>query len=155
MLLILSILMFIKKNYLTQVAENVFSPATAQRDKTELHVRFTGIHHPKGKLFVALYDREAAFLNVQKAHTLKVLPIGEGGDFTLSLGDLPAGEYALASYHDLNNNGKLDKNLLGIPTEPYGFSNNARPKFRAPNWAEAKFALGEGGAAVAVRMEKW
>lgn len=37
--------------------------------------------------------------------------------------DLPAGEYLFSFYHDINNNGKLDTNFLGIPKEPFGFSN--------------------------------
>ncbi|WP_263078957.1 DUF2141 domain-containing protein [Endozoicomonas sp. Mp262] len=40
------------------------------------------------------------------------------------------GNYAISIFHDENNNGVLDKNLLGIPTEGYGFSNTAEPDFK-------------------------
>lgn len=137
------------------MATNPLVSGTLQPDKTELRVQLTGIDKAKGQILVALYDRETAFLNTQKAHSLKVLPVENKGTLSLSLGALPTGEYALACFHDLNNNGKLDKNLLGVPTEPYGFSNNARPKFRAPSWEEAKFALPQGGAVVTVALERW
>jgi uncharacterized protein (DUF2141 family) len=67
---------------------------------------------------------------------------------------LPAGNYAVSAYQDLNGNGKLDKNLVGIPSEPYGFSNNARPKFRAPNWDETRFEL-RADTQIEIKLEKW
>ena len=39
---------------------------------------------------------------------------------------IPKGEYAILAFHDLNSNGKLDRNFLGIPSEPYAFSNNVK-----------------------------
>lgn len=59
------------------------------------------------------------------------------------LNDLPYGELALAVYHDENNNGKIDKNFIGIPTEPYAFSNNVKPKFKAPSFTDCKFNYNE------------
>lgn len=50
-----------------------------------------------------------------------------------------AGTYAIAVLQDLNDSNSLDKNRLGIPKEPLGFSNNAKIRFRAPTFDEAKF----------------
>ena len=55
--------------------------------------------------------------------------------------ELEEGKYAVAVFHDENKNGKLDKNYLGIPTEVYGFSNNARRTFSAPSFEEAEVNL--------------
>lgn len=53
---------------------------------------------------------------------------------------VPKGEYALASFHDLNTNYKLDSNLFGIPNEPYAFSNNAKGFMGLPpKYEHAKF----------------
>lgn len=52
---------------------------------------------------------------------------------------LAAGTYAVAVLQDLNDSNSLDKNRLGIPKEPLGFSNNAKIRFRAPTFDEAKF----------------
>jgi uncharacterized protein (DUF2141 family) len=54
--------------------------------------------------------------------------------------DIASGTYALAVIHDENSNGKLDTNWLGIPTEGYGFSNDAKALLGAPSFAAANFA---------------
>ena len=53
--------------------------------------------------------------------------------------DIPPGTYAMAVVHDENMNGKLDTNWLGLPTEGYGFSNNAKAVFSAPSFSDASF----------------
>ena len=58
-----------------------------------------------------------------------------------SFAELAEGKYAVAVFHDENKNGILDKNYLGIPTEAYGFSNNARRTFSAPSFKEAEVIL--------------
>jgi len=49
---------------------------------------------------------------------------------------LPKGKYGVVAFHDLNNNEKLDTNFIGIPTEPYGFSNDARAMLSKPDFEE-------------------
>lgn len=58
--------------------------------------------------------------------------------------DVPPGTYAMTVIHDENDNGKLDRNLLGIPTEGYGVSNNQTRATRAPIWSECKFVVEAG-----------
>jgi uncharacterized protein (DUF2141 family) len=55
--------------------------------------------------------------------------------------NLPAGKYAVSVFHDENGNGKLDANLVGMPTEPYGFSRDARGLVGPPSFADAAFDL--------------
>lgn len=62
---------------------------------------------------------------------------------TVTVPDLPQGKYAVAAYIDSNRNGRQDRNLLGIPKEDFGFSNEARGKFGPPDFAEAAFEIGE------------
>lgn len=50
---------------------------------------------------------------------------------------VPPGRYAIVVIHDENENQKLDRNLLGIPKEGFGFSNNPRVVFSAPSWQAA------------------
>ena len=50
---------------------------------------------------------------------------------------LPAGRYAVAAFEDTKGTGKLDKNFLGVPTEPYGFSNDATGTFGPPSFDQA------------------
>ena len=53
------------------------------------------------------------------------------------LKDLPDGPLALSVFQDANANGRLDMNAIGIPTEPYGFSNNAAGNFGPPKFEQA------------------
>jgi uncharacterized protein (DUF2141 family) len=58
--------------------------------------------------------------------------------------DVPAGVYAISAFHDEDNDGKLNTNLVGYPLEDYCASNNARNMFSAPSWSDAKFTY-KGG----------
>jgi uncharacterized protein (DUF2141 family) len=64
--------------------------------------------------------------------------------------ELAPGEWAVALTQDTNDNGKLDKNMLGIPTEPYAFSNNVRPRLAAPKFEECKFTVSGPGKVVSI-----
>ena len=68
--------------------------------------------------------------------------------------NIPYGEYAIKYYHDENGNGKLDANALGIPNEPYGFSNNARAVFSPPSFEKAKFVFDNDEMVHAMKMGK-
>jgi uncharacterized protein (DUF2141 family) len=52
-----------------------------------------------------------------------------------------SGTYAVALFHDENGDGKLDKNLIGLPAEGVGVSNNKFRSFGPPRWEDAKFAF--------------
>ena len=66
--------------------------------------------------------------------------------------DLPPGEYAVMAYHDRNGNGRLDTLPVGLPTEPYGFSNEARGVFGPPSWKAARFRLPDAGVRQVIRL---
>jgi uncharacterized protein (DUF2141 family) len=55
--------------------------------------------------------------------------------------DVTAGSYAVSAAHDINGNGKTDRNFVGLPTEPWAVSNNVRPTLRAPRFVEAAFTV--------------
>ena len=60
---------------------------------------------------------------------------------TFTLNNIPQGDYAIALFHDRNSDGKCNRNLLGIPTEGYGFSNNVLPILRTPSFDKTKFKV--------------
>lgn len=66
------------------------------------------------------------------------------GGMQLEFNGLKPGTYGVALFQDLNGNEKLDTNLFGVPTEPYGFSNNPVIRFSAPGFEEFKFDF-DGG----------
>ena len=106
----------------------------------KLSIHISGISKIKGSLFIAVFRATDDFPVFGKQFKGIVKEV-EGKSQNYNFDDLPEGEYALAIYQDENRNKILDKNLLGIPTEIYGFSNNARRNFSAPSFQEAKFKL--------------
>ena len=105
-----------------------------------LSIHISGISKLKGSLFIAIFRATDDFPVFGKQFKGIVKEV-EGKSQNYNFDNLPEGEYALAIYQDANRNKILDKNLLGIPTEIYGFSNNARRNFSAPSFQEAKFKL--------------
>ena len=95
------------------------------------------------------YNNSATFLKTgQTALKMVVRPDGKT---TLSIPvELTPGEWAVALSQDLNNNDKLDKNMLGIPTEPFAFSNNVKPRLSAPSFQECKFTVAGPGQVVSI-----
>jgi len=71
---------------------------------------------------------------------------------TVKIPNLKFGTYALAIYQDVNSSGKIDKNMIGIPTEPYAFSNNYKPKVRAPNFNDCKFTYDTKNNSISMNM---
>ncbi len=106
-----------------------------------LTVRIQGIKILKGVVRVALFDKASGFPNGKNAAIQNQVADANDNILTVTFANLKPGKYALAVQHDLNKDGKLNRNALGIPTERYGFSNNARSAFSPPSFEEAAFPL--------------
>lgn len=118
-------------------------------------LEITGISANGGQVQVAVFNSEATFLDEKKYFKLVGQPVVNGQKtMTFSL-DLPPGDYAISAFHDENGNGKLDKNWVGIPTEPYGFSNNFIAKWGKPTWEKTRFSSEKTGGKLRVNLEKW
>lgn len=89
----------------------------------------------EGHIAIGLYTDEG-FPEVDKEYQ-GVYRVPTGTSTTYTFHDLPVGCYAVAVYHDKNDNMRLDKNLFGIPREAYGFSNGVKARFSAPKFKEA------------------
>lgn len=116
----------------------------------DLTIRVDDVKAAGGTLMVAVFNSEGTFLKAPAKGS--GAPAMQNGT-TIVIKDLPEGDYAFAVYHDANSNGKMDKNLLGIPTEDYAFSNNAMGKMGPPSFASAKFALPAAGAEQRVSLK--
>ncbi len=108
-----------------------------------LHLQVQEVKAPSGVMRIALYDSEANFLDFKEVFASKVVP-ATIGTTTVVIGSLPAGVYAIALYQDQNDNGAMDKNWLGIPTEPLGFSNAQLRTFGPPSFKACAFTLTAG-----------
>ena len=68
----------------------------------------------------------------------------------VSFDSIHSGRYAIQFYHDENQNGKLDLNLIGIPKESYGSSNDVKPVFGPPKFEKMLFNLTENKKVIMV-----
>jgi uncharacterized protein (DUF2141 family) len=110
----------------------------AQEPSYQLIVKVQGVESQEGQVFVALFDSEQNFLGKSLLGSSK--PI-DGNTLTFTFSEVKEGTYAISIFHDVNSNKKLDSNFMGIPSEPYGFSNNAKGMFGPPKFEECKFEI--------------
>ena len=102
-----------------------------------LEARVTGLRNAKGQVGCLLFASANGFpSDIEKARQAVLVPIVEGKGVCQF--DPPAGTYAIVAIHDENGNGKLDKNVLGVPKEGYGASKGARGAF-GPKYDDARF----------------
>jgi uncharacterized protein (DUF2141 family) len=107
---------------------------------TQFKLIINGIDKLEGEIRIAIFDSEEKYTK-EPLHAL-VIPV-DSTTIVWKEDSLPFGEYAIAVYHDKNKNGKIDTNLLGIPKEDYGFSNDARGRFGPASWNDSKFKVDE------------
>lgn len=119
-------------------------PGFAQR--SSLVVVFKGIEPRQGKVMVDLRDADGTSLRKE------VVDIPATGSISHTFRDLNNGIYTMACYHDRNGNQKLDKNFMGVPTETYGFSNDARGTFGPPDLEDQRFEV-SGTTRIEVKLE--
>lgn len=130
-----------------------WQPASAQQHETNVQVRLAGLANSRGTIRIAIFNRAEGFPATHtKAARLLNLP-AQKGLVEFSLHGLARGQYAIAVYHDENNDGQLNTNLLGIPQEGYAFSNNVRPKFSAPSFQQTAFTLPETGQQLDIKVK--
>jgi uncharacterized protein (DUF2141 family) len=99
-----------------------------------LKIEITELRNNKGKIMLQVFDQKEKVVSQQ---------MGDIKDRSCSFitGNLSKGKYAVRFYHDENLNQKMETNLVGKPTEGYGFSNNVTGKFSMPPFEKWIFSL--------------
>jgi uncharacterized protein (DUF2141 family) len=127
------------------------SQAAAGSHKITLHVR--GLKSSEGKILAGLYNREDGFPTnrdgwVKGESSYDIV----SGRATVTFTDMPPGTYAIAVFHDENDNNDLDTNWIGIPKEGVGASNDALGRLGPPKWTDAKFEV-DGNVRTTAKMK--
>lgn len=126
--------------------------AAAPAAAAELLVNVTGIRSAEGQVGCALHAPGSGFPMDPATAVQLWLPADPAG-VRCRFANIAPGTYAVAVSHDLNSNRRTDTNLLGMPTEDWGVSNNVRPTLRAPRFEEAAVQVPDGPArAIEVRL---
>ena len=125
-------------------------PDTTQKPLTLI---IDNLGSPDAPVQIGFYARGNNFLDTNDQ--LKRYVFNPNGEIlTAHITDLPYGEYAFALFQDLRQKGKIARNLLGIPTDPYAFSNNVRPAFKAPKFDECCFDYSDNNHTLHIAMIK-
>lgn len=105
---------------------------------SNLSVIVSGIKNNTGILTVELYNSKEKFL--KKCYKTVSSTI-KSNTATVTFIGIPKAEYTVMAFHDENNNGKLDKNFIGMPKEAVACSNNAKGFMGPPKYEDAKFTI--------------
>jgi uncharacterized protein (DUF2141 family) len=120
-------------------------------EAAEVTVVVDQVHSADGKVYVTLWGSKETWLDDQKS----LQNIGEPaavGAVTFVLHDVAPGRYAIATFHDENDNGEMDFNFIGYPTEGYAFSRDIRPFLSAPSFESCAFDVGIDDLSLTIHM---
>ncbi len=107
-----------------------------------LTVKVTDLPSDKGVVRFFLADTKSSYGEHDRGTGVAEAAITPASGLAIwSVGPLPCGDYAIRAHHDEDGDGKLGHNFVGMPTESYAFSNDARGFMGPPSWEEAKFTL--------------
>jgi uncharacterized protein (DUF2141 family) len=112
----------------------------AQSSCPGIHVKILGIRNSAGTVACALFKGPDGFPTeyMHSATNIMMMKV-QDKQARCDFADIPPGTYALAVIHDENKDGKLEANWVGVPTEGYGFSNDAKALMSAPSFDVASF----------------
>ena len=125
------------------------APALIRAQDGVVEVEVSGVRTGRGHVLVAICTH-AEFL---KEHCgFKGSTEAQPGTVPVRVAGVPPGTYAVQAWHDENDNGRIDRDLLGIPTEGIGFSRNAPIRLGPPSFEDAAFTVEASGARTALKL---
>lgn len=130
-----------KKIFLTYIVICSFSAISFAQ--YTLSIKISNLRNDNGQIHLYIFDQDEN--KIEEVHK-KI----ENSECYIIIENLSSGEYAFKYFHDENNNDKLDCNWMKIPSEGYGFSNNARGNFGPPAFEQWVFEITENKKIVCI-----
>ena len=137
--------------FLALVTSAAFAPALVSAET--LTITIADIRESEGLLMIQVANSEKGFEFSEDSAApppVAISQLAEAGEMTFEV-TLPPGIYGARVLHDLNGNGEMDSNFVGMPKEPWAFSNNATGRLGPAKWQDAKFEI-SGNTAVEIRL---
>lgn len=116
----------------------LLSSISAQEYALTVHV--SNIKEKKGKMIISVFNNLNDYLKEGKEYCKQIILVKDTF-LRFTFHKLPKGKYAIALFHDLNEDGKCNKNLIGVPKEGFGFSTNKKPFLVAPSFDDVKIDI--------------
>ena len=114
-----------------------------------------------GLALIGIYDKEENFGKAKVNKKLNTEKILTGAATEISNNkaqiklDVPFGSYVVSGFQDFDGNGVISGNFLGIPKEPFGFSNDAKGRFGPPKWQDAVFVFNKSNQEITLRLKNY
>ena len=137
--------------FLALATSAAFAPALVSAET--LTITIADIRESEGRLMIQVANSEKGFEFSEDSAApppVAISQLAEAGEMTFEV-TLPPGIYGARVLHDLNGNGEMDSNFVGIPKEPWAFSNNATGRLGPAKWQDGKFEI-SGDTAVEIRL---
>ncbi len=127
--------------------------ACTTQDHVQAELLIRNIKQDKGTFIISFYDEAAAFPKVGKELLIEKVEVKDTLPHIIHVNVPKEGWYAIAMFQDEDDNGKIKQDKIGVPEEPYAFSNNIHPKVAAPNFTLCKFYVSkEGNKQMEIRL---
>ena len=137
--------------FLDLATSAAFAPALVSAET--LTITIADIRESEGRLMIQVANSEKGFEFSEDSAApppVAISQLAEAGEMTFEV-TLPPGIYGARVLHDLNGNGEMDSNFVGMPKEPWAFSNNATGRLGPAKWQDATFEI-SGDTAVEIRL---
>lgn len=137
--------------FLALATSAAFAPALVSAET--LSITIADIRESEGRLMIQVANSGKGFEFSEDSAApppVAISQLAEAGEMTFEV-TLPPGIYGARVLHDLNGNGEMDSNFVGMPKEPWAFSNNATGRLGPAKWQDAKFEI-SGDTAVEIRL---
>ncbi|OGU57543.1 MAG: hypothetical protein A2X64_04770 [Ignavibacteria bacterium GWF2_33_9] len=121
----------------------ITSESITQVQKGSIILEAKGFKNDDGKARILIFstkEKKGFPSNQNNAFIKKVVDI-KNKQIAVTFDEIPFGDYAISVHHDVNGDGKVNTNLIGIPKEGLGASNDAKGNFGPPKFEKAKFSL--------------
>ncbi len=133
------------KNLIMAIIAMVFATPIFAQTAT-IKVSISGIENNKGVVEIGLYNSEASFPVFDKVFKGAEVKASTSG-VTYVFKNVPVGTYAIATWHDEDEDKTMNNNFFGAPSEDYGFSKNIYGSFGPPDFADVSFKV-QGGKVI-------
>lgn len=110
-------------------------------EPVDVTVRVYGVTEPTGTINVGLYTGPDTWLTPGYTYA-KTVSVGAAGEVVVAvLPDVPPGVYAISLYQDVDGDGDMSRDAFGIPSEPWGMSNDAQGVLGPPSFEAASIRV--------------
>ena len=119
----------------------------------KLTVEIDGLKNKQGQVCASIFASSEGFPSNGDRGLQKQCTKITSTPLSITFENLKAGSYAVAVFHDQNNDGTLNSNVLGIPSEGFGFSTNPEIRTRAAKFSEAAFLVAGPNTNIQIQLK--